>query len=651
MRPIHRVVSVGMPLALFAALVQATPPPPTPGGNLPEAFLERREENPRAFTFRNALIGQVRRIQNVRAQARATVMTAEEVSAAGGIAVAGERFIPVLPVLFLGTPNPPYPVADLQRELFDGPFPTGTMKDYYLEVSYNRLTVNGEVHPWQPLSRNDLFYQGADFIGDNGRTQPCHGMCRGAGTGDLLEEALQANDGNIDFGSTDNDGPDGRPNSGDDDGFVDFVAFVHPEVGGECENAVSTRNIWSHRWTYDAWKGQPFVTNDRKTGGGFIQVNDYVIVPALACDDRTMIQIGVFAHEFGHAFGLPDLYDTDDDNGKSEGVGNWCLMSGGTWGGDGDSPERPAHLSAWAKAELGWIVPDRVSNAGRFRPALVTPSERTPLAYRIPISRTQYYLIENRQREGFDDRLQGAGLLIWKINESVVEAGRISNRVNADETNKGVELVQADDLDELSGVGDRGDDGDVFAGSTDKRSFHNRSAPRSVGRVAVCDISDSDPADFSMTATLLATSGACPTSLRATPEGPGPAAGRTDGTDGRGGAAERPADVASALSIAEIRSHPERFLGRPVRVTGRLLNAGTGYFKDRRIVLEDAAGNEIDIRPWLPLEVPPGLKGQPALSSYLDKRIEVVGELERTTVEGQEAFVLTVDSAEVVPPR
>lgn len=621
-----RVIALGLSFT-FCAVIAPAMPPPRPGGGLPEAFLERRQEDPRAFTFRNALIGQVKRIQRVRAQAAASPMSEEAAAAAGGIAVEGNRLIPVLPVRFRNTSAEPYPVANLQRELFDGPFPTGTMRDYYLEVSYGRLTVTGTVHPWQTLPENDSFYQGEDFKDENDQLKPCYGMCPGARTGDLLKGALVANDGHINFGDIDNDGPDGDPNSGDDDGFADFVAFVHPEVGGECENAQSVRNIWSHRWTYQDWKGAPFVTNDARNGGGFIKVNDYVIVPALACDGQTMIQIGVFAHEFGHAFGLPDLYDTDDSDGDSEGVGNWCLMSAGSWGGDNVSPERPSHLSAWAKAELGWIFPALVTDKIEFKPAKITASEVAPLAYKIPISSTQYYLIENRQRDGFDQRLHGAGLLVWKINETVVAAGKSSNRVNADENNMGVQLVQADGLNELAGLGNRGDGGDVFAGLSNKRDFQNVSSPKSLGRTAVCGISDPDK---SMSATLLVSSGNCPT-VSATPSGTAP-------------------QSPESFSIEELQKAPETYLNRPLRLTGRLLNLGE-YFKNRRIVLQDSEGNTIDVRSWLPLEAPPGSRGTTkTLASYLGKKIEVVGELERVSGDNEQTFILDIDSAQVVPP-
>ena len=67
-----------------------------------------------------------------------------------------------------------------------------------------------------------------------------------------------------------------------------------------------------------------------------------------------LIDIGVFCHEFGHVLGLPDLYDTDN---SSEGLGQWCLMASGSWGGNGSSPQTPTHMSAWCKQKLGWVTP------------------------------------------------------------------------------------------------------------------------------------------------------------------------------------------------------------------------------------------------------------------------------------------------------
>ncbi len=466
--------------------------PPKKGVKFPEAFGERRRGTPTAFTYSRSLMPMVKRIQANRARLATGAMTVDAARAAGGTAVAGTRSIPVLLAKFSNTAADPYPAGNLQKELFDGPWPTGTMTEYYKEISYNQFTVTGTVRPWKALPKSDTTYEGG---------AGCNGICGSSKVGDFLKDTLDTSDASVDFASFDNDGPDGQPNSGDDDGYVDFVAFVHPEAGGECGN----ENIWSHRWTYSSWASNDYQTKDAKNGGGFIKVNDYVIMPALACDGSTMIQIGVFAHEFGHAFGLPDLYDTDDANGSSEGIGSWCLMASGSWGGDDSSPERPTHMSAWSKEFLGWVNPTTVTTDQK--PASLPAVENNASVLKVRISPTQYYLIENRQKKLFDQNLRTGGLAIWKINQAVIDPGLANNSVNADETNKGVDLEEADGKADLDNNANRGDAGDLFPGSDNKKKFDNTTNPKSVGTIAVCSIGNSgDP----MTADVLTSTGTCP---------------------------------------------------------------------------------------------------------------------------------------------
>ena len=153
-----------------------------------------------------------------------------------GSSVEGSVEVPIIAVEFSNTSGPPYPAANLQAELFDGPWPSGTMGDHYREMSLGKFTVSGEVLDWFKLSNTDSFYSGPSG---------CNGLCSNARVGDMLVSALNHTDQSVDFTRFDNDGPDNVPNSGDDDGFVDFVAFVHPESGGECNDA-GNDNIWSH---------------------------------------------------------------------------------------------------------------------------------------------------------------------------------------------------------------------------------------------------------------------------------------------------------------------------------------------------------------------------------------------------------------------
>lgn len=493
--------------------------PPRQGVKWPRSYQDRRPTATRtAFTYKRALLNVTKRVQlNRERMMRGDMTPAAAAAAPGGTSVSGTRKIPVLMSRFSNTAAAPFPEANLQKELFDGPWPTGTMTDFYKEISYGTFTVTGSVAPWKGLPQADTFYEG----GAN-----CNGICGTSKVGDFLKDTLDANDAGVDFGQYDNDGPDGVPNSGDDDGFVDFVAFVHAEAGGECGNS----NIWSHRWSYSGWTNGPvYTTADNKSGGGKIKVDDYVIMPALACDGTTMIQIGVFAHEFGHAFGLPDLYDTDPDNGDSEGIGNWCLMAGGSWGGDGQSPEKPVHMSAWSKEFLGWVSPTTVTT--ELNPAELKSVEDNSSVFKVPVSATQWYLVENRQPKLFDGKLPIGGLLIWKINQAVITSGLANNSVNADENNKGVDLEEADGLAQLDAGANRGDAGDAFPGSSNNRAFHNTTNPKSTGTTAVCAISDPSGA---MSAILRGSTGTCAGIASPTPTAV-PSATPTPGGGGGGG--------------------------------------------------------------------------------------------------------------------
>jgi M6 family metalloprotease-like protein len=314
--------------------------PPKPGVPMPQSYFDRMAADRTAFQFQRAWIQKVEQIKKNREayiQERGfynrQFLTADMHKS---MAVTGTLSVPVFCSKYTNTGADPYAASVLDTKLYTGPFAPQTMTEYYTEISYGDLNMTGTVYGWHQLSQNDTYYEGP---------AGCNGLCGSANTGQFMTETLNAWDGSVDFGQYDNDGPDGIPNSGDDDGYVDFVAFVQPEAGGECGN----NNIWSHRWVISGWiGGSGWTSNDPSNSGGFIKANDYVMQPALNCGGVTPIDIGVFCHEFGHALGLPDLYDV---GGGSAGVGHWGLMGSGSW----NSVTQPAHMCAWAKDELGWV--------------------------------------------------------------------------------------------------------------------------------------------------------------------------------------------------------------------------------------------------------------------------------------------------------
>jgi M6 family metalloprotease-like protein len=123
-----------------------------------------------------------------------------------------------------------------------------------------------------------------------------------------------------------------------------------------------------------------------------------------------MANISVFAHEFGHMLGLPDLYARPEAPGL-EGLGQWCLMSNQVGNG------RPQHASAWCKERLGWVEPVVIDPTVKQKLILrpIEDSYKDCLKVLIHRDGSEYLLLENRIHKGFDKSLPGEGLLIWRV--------------------------------------------------------------------------------------------------------------------------------------------------------------------------------------------------------------------------------------------
>jgi M6 family metalloprotease-like protein len=413
--------------------------------------------------------------------------------AQGGVATAvtGTFHVPVIPIAYKDV-DVPYPIADYQRILFssnpgDRPY---TIKTFYEQLTHNRITMDGAV--FTPVHTDSV---GAFYTdGCNGITVPGFTACpaRTINRVAVLMTAALDSISNRPGGDTvwsqfDNDGPDAIPNSGDDDGVVDFVTFLQPEVGGECRSNVPLpTGIWSHRFTIAGWTGQPYVTKTPRRGPGgqpipgeFIRVNDYTIQSEVggttACDGSAIMAVGTVAHETGHAFGLPDLYDT---RGSTQGIGGWGLMGSGNYA----RPYSPSSYDAWSLNALGWATVDTLGTS-----RVVTTGARL-LSDTIYYARTndfeEFVLVENRQAVLSDTAqmnpalssqcpatlgfcAKSPGLLFWLIDQPRVQIGLLSNTVNVGPL-QGVELIQADGFNDLrtSGARNRGDRGDSYPGST-----------------------------------------------------------------------------------------------------------------------------------------------------------------------------------------
>jgi M6 family metalloprotease-like protein len=410
--------------------------------------------------------------------------------------VAGTYSVPVIPVAFQDRAAP-FPATSYQDVLFGqgAPGRPYSVSSYYTELSRGMVSISGMVLDWVTADSTEAYY--ADGCNGIGVKTPCpHG---GVPFGELLLEAVTANDtGALDWGQFDNDGPDGIPNSGDDDGFVDFVLFLQPGVDGACGGD----GIWAHRYFLRGWLGGPYVTKSpRRDAGGnpiagqFIVIDDYTMQSAVggptACDGSTIMPVGTVAHETGHAFDLPDLYDTNLRSSLvTQGIGEWGIMGSGNY----SQPYSPSRFEAWSLAELGWVTVDTLSAPGMVR---LSPVASVAHVLYIGVPNTdEYFLLENRQPIGTDTAqlnpactfgtrscAKAPGLVVWHIDQGQVNGHgfRFGNTVNVGPVH-GVALVQADGLDQLGlpGGKNRGDGGDPFPGLTGNTEISAATLPASL---------------------------------------------------------------------------------------------------------------------------------------------------------------------------
>jgi immune inhibitor A len=247
--------------------------------------------------------------------------------------------------------------------------PNGSVSEYYKQVSNNNIDLTGEVVGPVRLPHKLSYYAN----GNSGmNSSPPNAQSFAA-------DALSAVDGLINFNPYDNDG----------NGYVDAFIVIH--AGQGAEESASRNDLWSLKWVLPQ---QARVDN--------VNIYAFLTVPEDA-------YIGVCAHEIGHlVFGWPDLYDIDQ---SSEGIGDWCLMAGGSWGGTPPGV-RPCHPSAWCKSSQGWI---RLEAPQRKQQLSLGAVEQDDVVYRLwskgDTSSKEYFLLENREPIDYDTSLPGFGLL------------------------------------------------------------------------------------------------------------------------------------------------------------------------------------------------------------------------------------------------
>ncbi|MFF2778271.1 immune inhibitor A domain-containing protein [Streptomyces sp. NPDC058052] len=242
-----------------------------------------------------------------------------------------------------------------------------SLKTYYERTSSGRYSVDGTVSDWVKVPYNEARY-GSNYCGQTNCANVWDTVRDGVTAWVADQKAKGRTDAQIKaelatYDQWDRYDFDADGNFNESDGYIDHFQIVH---AGEDESAgggaQATDALWAHRWyAYGTSAGKTGPENNKAGGTPIgdtgIWVGDYTMQPENG-------GLGVFAHEYGHDLGLPDLYDTA---GGENSTGYWSLMSSGSWLGLGKDSigDMPGDMNAWDKLQLGWLNYTKVSNEQR----------------------------------------------------------------------------------------------------------------------------------------------------------------------------------------------------------------------------------------------------------------------------------------------
>ncbi|WP_421383472.1 M6 family metalloprotease domain-containing protein [Bacillus salacetis] len=425
--------------------------------------------------------------------------------------------------LIFGDEYNPYELPQFAKYDGDDVPKDRTMQNAYKESSsgaVNLVRKENTDFAWVELPKGASYYLDQEgTYADNGKY--VLGNENGdAHTGEFVRDLLKAADDQINFSDYAVDGE------------VPNIFVIHEGTGAEFSR--DPAQFWSHKWSllsalyygkyYETGKPADVVAGmsqkdwiaktqkEDMTYDGVV-VNNYNIQPGIGGNVAGFdlntggykeelkegpypAQTGVYAHEFGHALGLPDFYDTLY---TSEGVGNYSMMAGGSWMRYPNKPaysgNSPTHFDPFSKIFLGWADPISVGPNDGVQEITLPSIDKADadngiVKMEVPGSNgTEYFLFENVQQSGFNKGLnrQGEdshGLVAWHVDENIIElyqsAGFRPNNVEnwmnkrfqynqsqtasdgTEVTHYGLSVLQADGNYDLEKYVNRGDSGDFF---------------------------------------------------------------------------------------------------------------------------------------------------------------------------------------------
>ena len=265
---------------------------------------------------------------------------------------------------------------------------TGSARDYYYDNSHGVFEPIFDVYGPVKMDTTYAYYGQNDWQGNDKRPE------------EAIIAGCQKLDDQIDFTRYDNDG----------DGTVDLVFMYYAGLGEADGGAAST--IWPHQ--YELSSAGKHLELDGKVIDSYACTNE---IDGVGTYSGKMCGIGAACHEFGHAMGLPDFYDTDgDDNGEAGGLYSFSTMDSGSYNNDGRTPP---YFNIEERVLLGWLDWDEVVREFPKSGTYTIPSVDENVAYMTPTDKDgEYFIYECRGSNGWDAYLPGQGMLVYHVDKS-----------------------------------------------------------------------------------------------------------------------------------------------------------------------------------------------------------------------------------------
>lgn len=265
-------------------------------------------------------------------------------------------------------------------------------RDYYKQNSGDKFQPIFDVYGPVTLSGTQEYYGQNDSDGNDLRAR------------EAVWEACQALDDQITFSNYDADG----------DKEVDLV-FMYYAGRGEADGG-GKNCIWPHQWSIDGIDYGTDLYNNHRLDDR--KISKYACTNELSkvSNDLVLNGIGTACHEFGHALGLPDLYDTDyKENGQCGGLYGYSLMASGSYNNGGHTPP---YLNIEERIILGWVNENaitEITGAGDY----TLTSVKNNVAYKTATDLNgEYFLYECRDGLGWDAAIPEPGLIVYHVDKS-----------------------------------------------------------------------------------------------------------------------------------------------------------------------------------------------------------------------------------------